>query len=98
MSSSDEPKKKDPKITIVDFNTFTEYDYICQAAFYFKDALGQIIMIHNSKRDVCQAWVDENYGKDKYKVIASRMSKTKSSLESGGLSCTGTSSRKGQKK
>lgn len=92
-------KTKDVKTTIISFEEFSAYDYIPHAAFYFKDALGNIIMIHSSKRDVCQAWVDENYPpKGKYKVIAAKISKTKSKLESGGLSCRGTATRRGQKK
>lgn len=92
-------KKKELKVTTVSYEDFTAYDYICQAAFYFKDALGQIHMLHSSKREECQAWVDEHYPpKGKYKVIASREQKTKSKLESGGLSCTGVSTRRGQQK
>lgn len=92
-------KGKELKVTVVDYETFTEYDYICQAAFYIKDALGNIIMLHSSKREECQAWVDENYPpKGKYKVIASRTTKTKSKLESGGQSVYATATRKGQKK
>lgn len=94
-----EPKKKELKVTQVSFEDFTGYDYICQAAYYFKDALGNVIMLHSSDRQLCQDWVDENYPpKGKYKVIASRTQKTKSKLESGGLSCYGTATRKGQKK
>lgn len=88
----------DIKVTIVSFEDFTSYDYICQAAFYIKDALGQVVMLHSSKREECQAWVDLNYPpKGKYKVIASKVQKTKSKLESGGLSCYGTATRKGQR-
>lgn len=89
-----EKKAKELKVTTVTYEDFTAYDYICQAAFYFKDALGQIHMLHSSKREECQAWVDLNYPpKGKYKVIPSREQKTKSKLESGGYSVTGTASR-----
>lgn len=92
-------KDKELKVTTVSYQDFTAYDYICQAAFYFKDALGQIHMLHSSKREECQAWVDLNYPpKGKYKVIASKVQNTKSKLESGNLSCTGTSTRRGQKR
>lgn len=91
-------KQKELKVTTVSYQDFTAYDYICQAAFYFKDALGQIHMLHSSKREECQAWVDLNYPpKGKYKVIANKLQKTKSKLESGGLSCYGTATRKGQR-
>lgn len=92
-------KEKELKVTTVSYEDFTAYDYICQAAFYFKDAMGQIHMLHSSKRDECQAWVDENYPpKGKYKVIASRNAKTKSRQENGLATATGTSTRRGQKK
>lgn len=89
---------KDLKITTVTFEEFTDIDFIPPATFFFKDALGDIHFLHSSKREVCQEWVDEHYGKHKYKVIASKNQKTKSKLESGGLSCYGTATRKGQKK
>jgi hypothetical protein len=90
---------KELKVTQVSFEDFTAYDYICQAAFYFKDALGNVIMLHSSKREECQAWVDEHYPpKGKYTVIASRTQKNKSKLESGLCSATGTSTRRGQHK
>lgn len=92
-------KEKELKVTTVTYEDFTAYDYICQAAFYFKDALGQIHMLHSSKRDECQAWVDENYPpKGKYKVIASRNLKTKSKQENGDVSVRGVSTRRGQKR
>lgn len=87
--------EKELKVTTVSYQDFTAYDYICQAAFYFKDALGQIHMLHSSKREECQAWVDENYPpKGKYKVIASKLQKTKSRQENGLSTATGTSSRR----
>lgn len=90
-------KEKELKVTTVSYEDFTAYDYVAQAAFYFKDALGQIHMLHSSKREECQAWVDQHYPpKGKYKVVASRSQKTKSKLESGLCSATGTSTRRGQ--
>lgn len=92
-------EKKELKTTVVSFEDFTAYDYICQAAFYIKDALGQVIMLHSSKREECQAWVDENYPpKGKYKVIPSREQKTKPRTESGEYSAIGVSTRRGQQK
>lgn len=94
-----EKKPKELKVTTVSFEDFTAYDYICAAAFYFKDALGNIHMLHSSKREECQQWVDENFPpKGKYKVIASREQKTKSRQESGEYSAVGVSTRKGQQK
>ena len=48
---------------------------------------------------LAQAVADDYSGvKGKYKVVAAKISKTKSKLESGGLSCTGTSTKRWQKK
>lgn len=86
------------KITTVVFEQFSDYEFIPPATFFIQNALGDYIFIHTSKREVAQSWVDEEYGKGRYTVKASKTQATKSKLESGGLSCTGTSSRKGQHK
>ena len=75
------------KTTIVSYEEFSDYDFIPVANFFIKDALGQFIFIHSSDRALCQRWVDENYGVGKYKVVASKLQKTKSKLESGEYSC-----------
>ena len=95
MANALEKKVKELRTTTVSFQDFTAYDYTPDATFYIKTAMGDIIMLHSSKREECQAWVDENYPpKGKYKVIASRDQKSKSKLESGSYSCTGTATRK----
>ena len=81
---------KDLKITTVTFQEFTDIDFIPPATFFFKDALGDIHFLHSSKREVCQEWVDEHYGKDKYKVIASKIQKG-----NGNINASGSNSRKG---
>lgn len=81
---------KDLKITTVTFEEFTDIDFIPPATFFFKDALGDIHFLHSSKREVCQEWVDEHYGKGKYKVIASKTQKG-----SGNINASGSNSRKG---
>lgn len=86
------------KITTVEFEQFSHYEFIPPATFFIQNAMGDYIFIHTSKRQAAQDWVDENYGKNRYTVKASKLQATKSKLESGGLSCTGTATRKGQKK
>ena len=87
---------KEMKTTILSYD---EYSQMIDppSTFFIRDAVGQYVFIHTSSRVKAQACVDEEYGKGKYTVIASRLQKTKSKLESGGLSCTGTATRKGQK-
>ena len=82
---------KEMKTTILSYD---EYSQMIDppSTFFIRDAVGQYVFIHTSSRVKAQAC-----GKGKYTVIASRLQKTKSKLESGGLSCTGTATRKGQK-
>lgn len=86
------------RITTITFKQFADIDFTAPATFFIQNAMGDYIFIHTSKRNVAQAWVDENYGKGRYTVKASKLQATKSKLESGGFSCTGTATRKGQKK
>lgn len=86
------------KITVIDFSTFSGLDFIPPATFFIQNAMGEYVFIHTAKRQVAQDWVDEEYGKGRYTVKASKLQATKSKLESGGLSCTGTATRRGQKK
>lgn len=86
------------KTTTVTFDELTSLEFIPPATFFIQNAMGDYIFIHTSKRQLAQEWVDENYGKGRYTVKASKLQATKSKLESGGLSCTGTATRKGQKR
>lgn len=87
---------KEVKVTVVPYEEFADYEFEPPATFFFKNALGEVIFLHSSKREVCQAWVDEHYGEGKYKVIAAKVQRTKSKLESGELSCYGTQTRRGR--
>ncbi len=86
------------KITTIDFDTFSSLEFMPPATFFIQNAMGEYVFIHTAKRQVAQDWVDETYGKGRYTVKASKLQATKSKLESGGLSCTGTATRKGQKR
>lgn len=84
------------KITVIDFATFSSLEFTPPATFFIQNAMGDYIFIHTAKRQVAQDWVDNEYGKGRYTVKASKLQATKSKLESGGLSCTGTATRRGQ--
>jgi hypothetical protein len=86
------------KTTVIDFTTFSAMDFVPPATFFIQNAMGDYVFIHTAKRQVAQDWVDAEYGKGRYTVKASKLQATKSKLESGGLSCTGTATRKGQRK
>lgn len=87
-----------PKITVVTYEQFTSYEFIPPATFYIQNALGEYVFIHTSKRALAQDWVNTEYGKGRYTVKASKIQATKSRQESGGLSATGTATRRGQRK
>lgn len=82
------------KITKVTFDEFTDIDFIPPATFFIRDATGDYTFVHTATRSVAQDWVNENYGKGRYTIVASKLQKTKSKSESGALSCTGTATRK----
>jgi len=86
--------KKDPKVTIVDFNTFTDYLFIPPATFYIQNASGDYVFVHTAQRSVAQEYINELYGVGRYTIVASKLQKTVSKLEGGGYSCTGTATRK----
>lgn len=85
----------DIKITIVPFHEYTGFDYVDAATFYILSAMGDRYYFHTSDRAKAQACCDEIFGKSKYTVKASKNQKIKSRLESGELSCRGSTSRKG---
>lgn len=92
-------KKVKPMVTVsVKFEQFSEWDFIPPGSYYIRDAMGNFTFMKTSDRMLAQKHVDEVYGKGKYRVIPAKDDKTKSKLESGGLSCTGTSTRRGQKR
>lgn len=90
--------KKEIKSVVVSYQQFTEWDFVPPGSFYIRDALGDYFFLKTSDRLKAQQAVDLIYGRGKYTVVAAKIEKTKSKLESGGYSCTGTSTRRGQKR
>lgn len=86
-------KPKEMKVTVVDYETFADYEFIPCSTFFVRGATGDYYFFHTSKRAEAQKQADEMFGKGKYTVVASRLQKEKSKSESGSLSCTGTNSR-----
>lgn len=86
------------KTVVVKFEKFSEWDFIPPGSFYIRPASGDYLFLKTSDRKAAQAFVNNEYGVGKYAVIPTKDQKTKSRLESGGLSCTGTATRKGQQK
>ena len=84
---------KEIRKTVVTYQQYTEYDFIDPATFFIVDAMQQYVYYHTSKRADAQEAVDNDYGKGRYTIKASKLQKTKSSLESGGLSVYATATR-----
>lgn len=61
----------DLKTTFVEFEQFSDIDFVDVATYYIKSALGYVY-IHTKDREAAQEWVNENYGKGKYTVRASK--------------------------
>lgn len=87
-------EKKDLKVTIVNFNTFTDYLFIPPATFYIQNASGDYVFVHTASRQVAQDYINSQYGVGRYTIVASKLQKTKSKSESGNLSASGTATRK----
>lgn len=102
MVSQRSDKLKELKTTVVDYQSYTDIDFVPPASFFVMafDQNGNqaYYFIHTSSRAIAQQWCDESFGKGRYLVKASKITKTKSKLESGGLSCHGVSTRRGQKR
>lgn len=86
-----------PKITTVSFEQFSNYEFIPPATFFIQNALGEYVFIHTSKRAVAQDWVNEEYGKGRYTVKASKLQKGKE-LGEHSKPAYGTATRRGQRK
>lgn len=91
-------KEKDIKVSIITYEQYTDYEYIDVANYFIVSALQEYVYFHTNDRAAAQAKCNEMFGIGKYSVKASRITKTKSKSESGGLSATGTSTRRGQQK
>jgi len=93
-----EDNKKDIRVSYITYEQYVDYEYVDVANYFIVNALQQYVYFHTNDRNAAQQKCNELFGPSKYTVKASKISNTKSKLESGGLSCTGTSTRRGQKR
>jgi fibronectin type 3 domain-containing protein len=91
-------KKKTIKTAVVTYKEFSEWDFVPPGSYYVRTALGDYLFLKTSDRAAAQEYVNKEFGKGKYTVVAAKIEQGKSRLESGGYSCTGTSTRRGQKR
>lgn len=66
--------------------------------FYIINALGERVFFKTKNRSLAQQAADDLYGEGRYVIRTVKDQKTKSRLESGGISVRGVGTRKGQKK
>ncbi|MDX9668660.1 hypothetical protein [Pseudomonas sp. P8_250] len=81
------------RITIVKYEQFVDIEFEPPATFFTRSAMGDYYFYHSRERAKAQAACDDVFGKGRYTVNASKIQKGK-----GGLTCTGTQTRKGQRK
>lgn len=86
------------KTVVVTYEQFSDYLFNPPGSFFVRMATGDYMFFKSSNRAKCQAISDEYFGKGKYAVVAAKQVKTKSRREDGGFSCTGTATRRGQRK
>jgi len=59
-------KKVKPVVTVViEFETFTDPEFIPPGSFYIRDANGDYIFMKTSDRSVAQKYINDNYGSGK---------------------------------
>ena len=83
---------------MVSYAEFTDIDFIPPANFFVMDSMQNYNFIHTSDRSKAQQWCDNHFGKGRYTVKASKITKGKIKNESGEYTAVGTSTRRGQKK
>lgn len=82
----------------ISYEEFIDINFKAPSKFYILNAAGEYHFVCTNSREAAQMVIDEEYSFNKYKVRCMTIEKTKSKLESGDLSCRGTSTRRGQKK
>lgn len=83
-----EKKPKEIKVTVVSYEEFTDYEFQPPSSFFIMNSMQNYIFYHTRSRAAAQQKVDEEFGKGRYKVIASKLEKG-----SGEYTVRGTQSR-----
>lgn len=91
-------KEKELKVTTVTYEQYVDYEYVDVANYFIVSALQEYVYFHTNDRMLAQSKCNDMFGVGKYTVKSSKITKSKSKLESGNLSATGTSTRRGQSK
>ena len=89
---------KEVETVVVSYQEFTDYEFIPPASYFIMDSLQNYVFYKTSDRAKAQNACDEYYGKGRYTVKASKITKGKIKNEAGIYTVTGTTTRRGQKR
>lgn len=88
-------EKKPIESILVTYEEFSEWEFQPPGSYFCRVASGDYYFYKTSSRQKAQEQIDIDFPpKGKYSAIPVKTSKTKSKLENGGYSCTGTQNRR----
>lgn len=90
-----ENPKKDIQFIIVSYQDYIGYDFVEPGSFFSMSAMQEYYFYKTSDRKAAQDKCDELFGAGRYVVKTSKNIATKSKREDGGVSASGTNTRKG---
>lgn len=88
-------KEKEIEVVIVSYDDYTSYDFVEPGSYFSMSASQEYYFYKTSKRELAQQKCDSLFGVGKYSVKTSKNIATKSKREDGGVSASGTNTRKG---
>ena len=88
-------KKKEIAVVVVSFSEYTSYDFIEPWRFFSMSAMQDYYFYKTSDRKLAQDKCDEIFGAGRYTVKTSKNIATKSKREDGGVSASGSNTRRG---
>lgn len=90
-----ETKKKDIEVVVFSYQDYTSYDFVEPGHFFVMSASQEYYFFKTGDRAKAQEKCNQLFGENFYTVKTSRNIKTKSKREDGGVSASGSNSRKG---
>lgn len=87
-------KPKEIKVVEVSYEDYIGYDFVEPGSFFSVSAMQVYYFYKTSDRKLAQDKCDELFGPNRYVVKTSKNIVTKSKREDGGVSASGTNSRK----
>lgn len=83
------------EVVIVSYQDYIEYTFVEPGSFFSMSAMQEYYFYKTSDRKAAQDKCDELFGAGRYIVKTSKNIATKSKREDGGVSASGTNTRKG---